>query len=174
MDNRIYEILSPSGKYKAIVTEREDCNGIDIYKLYEDYELVDNRFLGEYWLRQNSSPIYIDKELYAGHFAKQELRKLMDEPEPNPTIEWIRDYSFCKDAKFIDTEEVSVYDFVNFESNETKKNKIEVKTIIYFDGLCLVEEIGDEGDWQMGQVDSSGNIYCWGCYGEIKEAIRAL
>lgn len=175
MENTINEIISPSGKYKAIVTEREECNSIDVYILFYDYDPIDNISHGEYWSRKNSSPIFVDKGLHAGHFAIQELRKLMDEPERNPTIEWIRDYSFCQGAKFIDPKEVSVFcDFVDGGSDGTDKDKIEVRAIICFDGLCLVEETGDEGNWQMGQVDSNGNIYCWGYYGGIKEAIKAL
>lgn len=51
---------------------------------------------------------------------------------------------------------------------------IEAKTIIDFSGLCLVEEVGCEDQWQMGQIDENGSIYCWGSYGNIKEAIKGL
>lgn len=51
---------------------------------------------------------------------------------------------------------------------------IEANIIIDFLGLCLVEEVGYEGEWQMGQMDDNGSIYCWGSYGNIKEAIMGL
>ncbi|HEX9059357.1 MAG TPA: hypothetical protein VF941_04190, partial [Clostridia bacterium] len=99
----------------------------------------------------------------------------MGEPDKPISIDWIKDFSFCKNAEFIKPKEVNVYcGFIDSQTNEQKYEKIEVKNIINFDGLYLVEELVDEENWQMGQVDPKGDIYCWGYYGAIKEAIRGL
>jgi hypothetical protein len=119
--------------------------------------------------------MFIDKGFDPIHFAIQELRVLIGEPDSPLSIEWIRDYSFCKDAKFLNTNGANVfYEYVNLENKQKEIAPIEAKTIIDFEGLCLVEEIGYEDEWLMGQIDDKERILCWGNYGTLKEAIMGL
>ena len=169
------EIISPSGRYKAIILENTNCCSLDVYILQEDYEHETGCGYGEYWSRKNRTPILVDKRLKAEFIAIEELRNLMGEPDSLLTIDWVKDFSFCKDARFLNPKDVRVFcQYVDSESGEKKLEQIEVKTIIGFSGLYLVEEIGCEDDWQMGQVDTEGNICCWGYYGTLIEAIKGL
>lgn len=175
MDESERQIISPSGKYKATVLEKPNCYKLELYVLSEDFDPETGDIYGEYWSRQNANPILIDKSTSPEYFAIQELRVLMGEPDSPLSIEWIRDFSFCKDAKFLLPNEVNVFcNCLNSNANSEDVVPIEAKTIIDFSGLCLVEEIGYEGEWQMGQMDDNGNIYCWGSYGSIKKAIIGL
>jgi len=169
------EIVSPSGQYKATVVEKPNCYKLELYILSEDFDPETGDIYGEYWSRQNANPILIDKSTIPEYFAIQELRVLMGVPDSPLSIEWIRDFSFCKDAKFLRPYEVNVFgNCLNSNANSEDAVPIEAKTIIDFSGLCLVEESGYEGEWQMGQMDDNGNIYCWGSYGSIKKAIIGL
>jgi hypothetical protein len=169
------EIISPSGRYKAIISENKNCCSLDVYVRQEDYEHETGCVYGEYWSRKNRTPILVDKGLRAEFIAIQELRNLMGEPDLPLTIDWVRDFSFFKDARFLNPKDVKSFcQYINSESGEKKLEQIEAKTIIDFSGLCLVEEIGCEDDWQMGQMDAEGSICCWGYYGTLKEAIKGL
>lgn len=170
MDQNEKAIISPSGQYKAIVLEKPNCYKLDLYILSQDLDPETGTIYGEYWSRQTKHPILIDKSTSPEGVAIQELRALMGEPDSPLSIEWIRDFSFCQDAKFLVPGEVNVFCNVNGQSAVA----IEAKTIINFSGVCLVEEVGCEGQWQMGQIDENGSIYCWGSYGTIKEAIIGL
>lgn len=172
MDQIERQIISPSGKYKATILEKPSCYKLEVYILSEDFDPESGDRYGEYWSRQNANPILIDKSTSPEYFAIQELRVPMGEPNSPLAIEWIRDFSFCKDAKFLIPSEINV--FCNSNANGENAVPIEAKTIIDFSGLCLVEEIGYEGEWQMGQMDDNGSLYCWGSYGNIKEAIKGL
>ena len=175
MNESFIEFISPSGKYKSIITERSDCFLIDLYILSEDFDPNTEQTYGQYWSRKNMVPVIVDKGFSAEAFAIDELRNFMGEPDLPLTIEWIRDFSFCKVARFLNPQEVKVFcELVNSESQQRRMEAIDVKTIIDFAGLCLVEEIGEEDDWQMWQLDSDGSIYCWGNYGSLREAIKAL
>jgi hypothetical protein len=175
MEEAVKEIFSPSGKYKAVITEEKDFNCFDVYILNEDSYAEDNCSNSEYWLKKNNNPIFVDKGMCAEHIAIEELRKYIGGPDIPLTIVWIKEFSFCETATFISPEKVNVYcNFIDPENKEQKRDIIDVKQIIYFDGLCLVEEIGEEDDWQMGQIDSKSDIFCWGYYGTLKEAIKAL
>lgn len=175
MNETVKEIFSPSGKYKATISIKSDCYSLDVYTLTQDFEPETGIVYGEYWSRKNTTPIFIDKELNAEYFAIQELGILMGEPDSPLSIEWIKDFSFCKEAKFINPLDMEVFgEWIDSESNERKLYKIEAKTIIDFSGLCLVEEIGCEDEWQMGQIDDYRRIICWGNYGTLKDAIRGL
>ena len=48
------------------------------------------------------------------------------------------------------------------------------RTIIEVGGLYLVEATDEPNDWYMGQRRSDGEIECWGKYGDIETALRAL
>jgi len=169
------ELISPSGKYKAIITEKQDRYELDVFTLAEDFEPEMGVVYGEYWSRKNTTPIFIDKGFRAEHIAIQELRGLMSEPQKPLTIEWIRDFSFCKDATFIVPQGISIFDeYLDTTTNEKRVSQIEAKTIINFAGLFLVEEVENENEWLMGQMDSQGSIRCWGYYVSIKEAIIGL
>lgn len=175
MDQNEKAIISPSGQYKAIVLEKPNCYKLDLYILSQDLDSENGTIYGEYWSRQTKHPILIDKNKSPEGFAIQELRALMGEPDLPLSIEWIRDFSFCQDAKFLAPGEVNVFcNCHNSNGNGEDAIPIEAKTIIDFSGLCLVEEVGCEGQWQMGQIDENGSIYCWGSYGSIKEAINGL
>lgn len=175
MDEIEKQIISPSGQYKATVLEKPNCYKLELYVLSEDLDSETGDVYGEYWSRQNANSILIDKSTSPEYFAIQELRALMGEPDLPLSIEWIRDFSFCKDANFLLPSEVNVfYNHINSNVNDENAVPIEAKTIIDFSGLCLIEEIGCEGEWQMGQIDDNGNIYCWGSYGTIKDAIIGL
>lgn len=168
-------IISPSGQYKAIVAEKENSYKLELYVLSQDLDPETGTIYGEYWSRQTKHPILIDKNTSPEGVAIQELRALMDEPHSSLSIEWIRDFSFCHDAKFLVPGEVNVFcNCHNSIGNGQKVIPIEAKTIIDFSGLCLVEEVGCEDQWQMGQIDENGSIYCWGSYGNIREEIKGL
>lgn len=169
MDKNARQIISPSGQYKATVLEKSNFYKLELYILSKDFDPETGATYGEYWLRRNVNPILIDKSTSPEYFAIQELRVLMGEPDSPLSIEWVRDFSFCKDSKFLLPSEVNV-----FCANRENAVPIEAKTIIDFSGLYLVEEVGYEGEWQMGQMDNNGSIYCWGSYGSIKEAIIGL
>jgi hypothetical protein len=50
----------------------------------------------------------------------------------------------------------------------------EAEVIVHFGPLCLVRLCGEAG-WEMGQIDSTGSIWCWGDYGnDLGKAIDAL
>ena len=175
MDQNEKAIISPSGQYKAIVLEKPNCYKLDLYILSQDLDSENGTIYGEYWSRQTKHPILIDKNKSPEGFAIQELRALVGEPDLPLSIEWIRDFSFCQDAKFLAPGEVSVFCIChNSNGNGERAIPLEAKTIIDFSGLCLVEEVGCEGQWQMGQIDENGSIYCWGSYSNIKEAIIGL
>jgi hypothetical protein len=53
-------------------------------------------------------------------------------------------------------------------------DSIEPRTIIEVDGVFLVEAVGELDDWSMGSRDSTGQIVCWGRYGDIETALRSL
>ena len=87
------------------------------------------------------------------------------------SIEWIRDFSHCKNASFIDTSEVTVF----YNNTGSTSEKIIAKSIISFDGLCLVSEINGEDNWLMGQINDDGKIIdCWGYCGSLPDAINSL
>jgi hypothetical protein len=56
----------------------------------------------------------------------------------------------------------------------TGPDPIEPRTIISVGGMFLVEAVGDPDDWYMGQRAPDGRIECWGQYGDIESALRAL
>jgi len=170
MDEIKRQIISPSGKYKATVLEKPNYYRLELYIRSEDIDPETGATYGEYWSRKNSNPILIDKIISPEYFAIQELRVLMGEPDSPLSIEWIRDFSFCKDAKFLSPDETCVF----CECINSDAIPINAKTIIDFSELCLIEELGCKDEWQMGQIDNNGNIYCWGSYGTIKEAITGL
>jgi hypothetical protein len=175
MSTVLKELVSPSGKYKAVIKERDDCNNIDVFVLSEDYDPTNDCSYGLYWSQRNTTSIFVDKNKSAVHFAIEELRMLIGEPKKPISIDWIRDYSFNKDAVFIDPKEVNVfYEFVDPVSKEQKSEKIEIRYVIKISDYFLVEEVGDEDNWQVGNADSTGDIHCWTYYGTLKDAIRAL
>lgn len=175
MDKIERQIISPSGNYKATILEKPNCYKIDLYVRSQDFEPETGIIYGEYWSRKNTTPIVIDRGINPEYFAIQELRVLMGEPDSPLSIEWVKDFSFCKDAKFLFLNEVNVFrECINLDVKDEKPIPIEAKTIIDFAGLCLVEEIGCDGEWQMGQIDDNERIYCWGNYSTIKEAIMGL
>lgn len=52
--------------------------------------------------------------------------------------------------------------------------RLDARTIIDCDGLCLVLADPDDG-WWMGQLDRSGeSIVCWGTYAEADDLATAL
>jgi len=51
---------------------------------------------------------------------------------------------------------------------------IQPRTIIEVGGMYLVEAVDEPDDWYMGQRRSDGVIECWGKYGDIETALRAL
>ena len=51
---------------------------------------------------------------------------------------------------------------------------IQPRTIIEVAGLYPVEAMDEPDDWYMGQRRSDGVIECWGKYGDIETALRAL
>ncbi len=64
---------------------------------------------------------------------------------------------------------------VFYITNTKTYYKIEdVKSILSIGGLYLVEEFDSEDDWMMGQKHKDGKIYCWGNYGQLKDAIDGL
>lgn len=169
------QIISPSGQYKATFLERSNYYQLELYIWSQDYEPETGIIYGEYWSRKNKIPILIDKNINPKYFAIQELRVLMGEPDSPLSIEWIKDFSFCKDAKFLRSSEVSVfYECINPNPKDGNTIPIEAKTIIDFSGLCLVKESGCEGEWKIGQFADNGSIYCWSSYSTIKEAIMGL
>lgn len=169
------EIISPSGRYKAILSEKANCCSLDVYILNEDQEPETGWLYGEYWSRKNKKSILANKGLSAEVLAIEELRNLMGEPKSPLTIEWVKDFSFCKNVRFLNPNDVHVFcDCIDNEGQEKKLELIKAKTIIDFEGLCLVEEIGNEDDWLMGQIDTEESVICWGRYGTLKEAIKGL
>jgi hypothetical protein len=40
--------------------------------------------------------------------------------------------------------------------------------------VFLVESVSEPDDWYMGQRAKDGVIECWGRYGDIESALRAL
>lgn len=175
MSENIEVIVSPSGKYKATIIEKPDSYTIDIYELLEDYDHQNDVLVNDFWLRKSPTPLLVGKDFHAKAFAIDELRKLMNEPALPLSIDWVKDFSFCEDAIFINPYDVEVFsECIDNENHETKPDKIEAKTIISIMGLCLVEEVGCEDEWQMGQIDDSGHIICWANYGTLKEAIMGL
>jgi hypothetical protein len=48
------------------------------------------------------------------------------------------------------------------------------RTIIEVGGVFLVESVSEPDDWYMGQRAKDGVIECWGRYGDIESALRAL
>lgn len=135
------EIISPSGQYKATVLEKPNSYKLELYVLSEDFDSETGAMYGEYWSRKNEKPILIDKSTSPEYIAIQEMRVLMGEPESPLSIEWIRNFSFCKDAKFLLPSEVNVFcNCLNSNASGENAVPIEAKTIIDFSGLCLVEE----------------------------------
>lgn len=51
---------------------------------------------------------------------------------------------------------------------------IKPRTIIEVGGLYLVEAEDEPDNWYMGRRGSDGVIECWGQYGDIETALRAL
>lgn len=51
---------------------------------------------------------------------------------------------------------------------------IEPRTIIEVGGLYLVEAVDEPDNWYMGSRGADGVIVCWGQYGDIEAALRAL
>lgn len=51
---------------------------------------------------------------------------------------------------------------------------IEPRTIIEVGGLYLVEAVDEPDNWYMGNRRPDGVIECWGRYGDIETALRAL
>ena len=173
--NKPKEIISPSGKYKAIVSDKKDCFSLDVFYLTEDINSDDGESYGFYWSRKNNNPIFVEKGFYVEAFAIEELRNLMSEPDSPLSIDWIKDFSFCKESCFLDPNKINVYsDSSDVEKQKENKIPIAVKTIINFNGLYLVEEIGCEDDWLMGERNEEGEIFCWGYYGTLKQAIKGL
>ena len=90
--------------------------------------------------------------------------------ECNDLIEWIRTYSGCKDAEFIDPMETDVF----YDTGKETYKIAKVKAILSIGGLYLVKEIDSNDDWMMGQMHDDGKIYYWGNYGQLKDAINGL
>ncbi|MCX7746210.1 MAG: hypothetical protein N2645_04870 [Clostridia bacterium] len=175
MFDKVSEIFSPSGKYKAVIKEKVEGYYIDVFTLMEDIDFESGQSYGEYWSRRNDRVIVYSKEFKAEFVALEEIRNIMGEPDSPLTIEWVRDFSFCSDAKFLNPRLVKVfYDSSDSSKQESFMQTIEARTIIDFSGLCLIEEIDNEDNWLMGQIEEDGNIYCWGYYGSLKQAIRGL
>ena len=89
---------------------------------------------------------------------------------PIYSLEWIREYSSCKKAEFLNPTTIEVYYRFDTETPE----KIIPESIISFEGLCLVEAMGEEDNWLMGDIHDDGNLYCWAYYGTLPNAINSL
>ncbi|WP_019878924.1 hypothetical protein [Succinispira mobilis] len=61
MDQTERQMISPSGKYKATILEKPNCYKLEVYILSEDFDPKTGDIYGEYWSRQNTNPILIDK-----------------------------------------------------------------------------------------------------------------
>lgn len=96
MDEIERQIISPSGKYKATVLEKADCYKLELYVRSQDFDPETGIIYGEYWSRKNTTPILIDKSTSPEYFAIQEMRVLMGDPDSPLSIEWVRDFSFCR------------------------------------------------------------------------------
>mgnify|MGYP000182782840 CR=1 FL=1 len=172
MEKNAQEITSPSGKYKAIILEKQNYYHIDVFVLSKDDD--PNTHIDEYWSKKNRTPILVDKGYCAKHFAMQELRVLLGEPDLPLSIDWVKDFSFCEVAEFLNPSDVHVFcECVKSENGQKEIVAIEAKTVINFEGLCLVEEAGYEDNWLMGQMNK-GKIICWGNYGTLKDALKSL
>jgi hypothetical protein len=169
MENIKREIISPSGKYKATITESDKYYKVDIYTLSEDYDFENGVSYGIYWSRKNDNVILIDKKVNAVEYAIQEIRVLLGEPDSPLSVEWVRDFSFCTDAEFLNPNDIKVY-----MQPDSGVSQMEAKTIINFSGSCLVEPIDCENNWLMGKIKDNKEINCWAYCGTLKEAIRGL
>lgn len=168
------EVVSPSEKYKYVICERDDISFITIYELFEDLDINENISYGTYWSRKNDRVIIVDRDMSADFVAINELRNYIGEPNKNIEIDWIRDYSFSKEVCFVDPNKVKVfYEQNNHQTGQMEYNPIDAKTIIKITDIYLVEENGDEDEWQMGLL-RDGEIICWDSYGDIKNAIKSL
>ena len=61
-----------------------------------------------------------------------------------------------------------------FRVTDSDRVRLDARTVIDCDGLCLVLADPDDG-WWMGQLDrSGGSIVCWGTYAEADDLATAL
>jgi hypothetical protein len=59
-------------------------------------------------------------------------------------------------------------------AGEGTEEPLTPRTIISFNGLCLVETVDKLGSWWMGNLDTDGTIRTWGIYGPLEDAIDSL
>ena len=168
MSSKIQELISPSGKFKAVIHENQDSFSIDLFILSDNSETGSS----DKWLRKNITSILCDKIYYPRAVAINELRKIMSDPDTPLSIEWVRDFSFCENARFVSPDSIDVYSTWGDSCKE--EDSIKVKTIIDFSGLCIIEEVGYENVWQMGEINDKGAIHCFNEYGNIKDALKSL
>jgi hypothetical protein len=51
---------------------------------------------------------------------------------------------------------------------------LDPRTIISFNGLCLVETVDELDNWWMGNLGEDGAIRTWGRYGALENAVDGL
>ena len=87
----------------------------------------------------------------------------------------IRELSNDPSAMFI-SPETPVYTAVarDAEHPDGLGEKFNAKQILRVGGLYLVETIEEPDVWYMGDRQGEGPIYCWGSYGSLEDAVKAL
>jgi hypothetical protein len=170
MNDIFNELIAPSGQYKAIITKTRDGFQFDVYlRSGSDGDVKSCE-----WLKQNDKTIFIDKSLKAEYFAIEAIRSLLGEPATPLTIDWVRDFSFCETADFLNPQEIKVFYKSPDSDQPGHKSPVEAETVIVFGGQYLVKEVGKADDWLIGDKDREGNINCWCYFGTLTEAIRGL
>lgn len=174
MNKACKEFISPDGEYKSVITEESNSFHIDVYILGIEFD-PDANEIYPCWEKINHLPIIVEKEYTPGFYPIEELKSHLGDQDFTLKIDLLRDFPLYREVSFLNPKEVNVYSEVsNAETQEVQSYRMDANKIIYICGLCLVEEINDEGNWQMGQMDKDGNISCWSACSTFKEAIRGF
>ena len=88
--------------------------------------------------------------------------------ESRPSIEEVRRLEGVVDAEWVDPPRRAVEPMRDVPDRE-----LEVVSMLYVNGMYLVETVQDPGAWWMGQARPDGTIECWGIYGPLRETSGA-
>lgn len=121
----------------------------------------------EYWSPLKRMSL-VDTEVGARKLAKQRLERASGEPvdlTPDPiTVEWIRAFSGDPRADFIDPSSVEV---------RSDNGPLDAVQVIRLWDLFLVREDASQPLWWMGSESAPGQLFCWGVYGNLHDAIES-
>jgi hypothetical protein len=152
------EEISPSGKFKTVIIDKNDTYSVEVYIKREEY-ITEYDISFEYWSRITKGPTIVDSKLSADIVALEHIRNNLGEPSKNVDLNWIKDYT---NSQYVECLDDNLYE-VFFERHIN--GEIILEEITAIDIFCINNKhiviIDDDGCYLVGNKDNESKITCW-------------